>query len=947
MTVRTRNAERPEEAGGYPRSSSATASAPALSGFRPTVSLDGEWMFQFGSETPQPIHVPAPWESQRPELRNRAGTAIYERTFTVPGEFEGMQVWLCFDAVDYYAEVWVNGVSIGTHEGGYTPFSFPVERALQGYGPDVVHTVLVRITDATVDQDAILPNGETLTFAEIPHGKQSWYSSVGGIWQSVRLEARSFCHIARAAFFPDIDAGTAAAHIWLEGFEETIPEDWQVRVSVDVPRGAGRVETFVLPVTAETPREGNRLRLTAAFPVPDALLWSPDTPHLYQTLVTLERDGEVEDCVCQRFGMRKVEAKNGRVWINNRPLILMGALDQAFYPRTIYTPPSEEFLRDQFHKAKEMGLNLMRCHIKVPTESYLRLCDEIGLLVWYELPNGALLSPRFRERACHTMEQMWWRDANHPCIIILTIINESWGINLNYAEQRRWLRDTYRWAKESFPGWLVVDNSACIPNFHVASDLDDYHVYFNIPDQAEEFAEWMQAFTGREAGTYTGYGDAEYRRNEPLLISEFGNWGLPKLEHILEAEGGEPYWFKTGDGPTRPRGVLDRFQKQALDRVYRDYDTLVRSSQEQEWLSLKWEIEEMRRHPDVAGYVITEFTDVNWECNGLLDMGRNPKVFFERLKDIQAQDILIPRLSPRTAFWEGETAALSVTFSCFSGCSVCNGTLTWEVEGCEGLRGEQPVKLGGGLETEPEFGSYPVAQVWVQAPPVPKPIKTRILLTLWTSEGRVIAKNTQNIVFVPAGMRAIGRGKTLWLHDMSGSMIGLSSLLTGIGYRVVNQPEPGALGLVTRWDPMVANFLREGGKAVLVATNAKSITIASGLGIRLQERNTNGWWGDWCTSNIWFVPEHFPSLPDTFRFDFEYQSIVPERVLTGPLPENTMAGLFVGWLHNPAALVARLPIGKGELIVTTFDILPNLGSDPIAALLLYDLFALPPAVRHE
>jgi len=145
----------------------------------------------------------------------------------------------------------------------------------------------------------------------------------------------------------------------------------------------------------------------------------------------------------------------------------------------------------------------------------------------------------------------------------------------------------------------------------------------------------------------------------------------------------------------------------------------------------------------------------------------------------------------------------------------------------------------------------------------------------------------------------------------------------------------------------VAGFLRDGGRAVLVATHAKSITIASGLGVRLLERNTNGWWGDWCTSKTWFVPEHFPSLPDTIKFDFEYQPIVPERVLTGPLPENILAGLFVGWLHNPAALVARLPIGRGDLIVTTFDLLPHIGSDPIATLMLNDLFNMAPAVRPE
>ncbi len=918
-----------------------------MNSIRSYFSLDGEWTFQFGDEPPHPITVPAPWESVRPDLHNKAGTAIYEKRFSMPENFEGERVVLRFGAVDYFTEVWFNGQAIGSHEGGYTPFEFDVDHAIRGFGPNVVHTLLVRVTDATVEQDAALPNGDPLLFAEIPHGKQSWYTSIGGIWQSVSLETRPRTCLTRATFLPDIDAGIARGFIAIEGAGAVDKSSWRIRVSIDVPTGAGPVETMLLPLDGHTDAEDEALCFHFDLRIPEASLWTPDTPNLYQALVTLEHDGEVIDALNTRFGMRKIEAKEGRVWLNDRPIFLAGALDQDFYPRTIYTPPSEDYLRDQFLKAKEMGLNLMRCHIKVPTESYLNLCDEIGLLVWYELPNGARLSQAFRERARATLQTMWSRDANHPCIVILTLMNESWGIDLNDAEQRRWLKDTYRWAKDTFPGWLVVDNSACIPNFHVASDLDDYHVYFNIPDQAEDFTEWIEAFIGREAGTFTGYGDAEYKRNEPLLISEFGNWGLPHIDHILEAEGGEPYWFKTGDGAARPRAVLERFARQQLGRVFHDYNALADASQEQEWLSLKWEIEEMRRHPQVAGYVITEFTDLNWECNGLLDMARHPKVFHKRLKEIQEQDVLIPRLSPRTSFWEGETAALSVSFSCFSGTSVVGGTLEWDVEGIDGLGGEEPVRLMGGLETEPACGSYPIAQIWISAPHVPAPSKHVVRLTLRDAGGAVIARNSQNIVFAPASSRTLGKGRTVWLYDPLGSAIGLSSLLTGIGCRIVAQPEPGVLGLVTRWDPAVSGFLRDGGRAVLVATHTKSITIASGLGVRLLERNTNGWWGDWCTSKTWFVPEHFPSLPDTIRFDFEYQPVVPERVLTGPLVDNIVAGLFVGWLHNPAALVARLPIGRGDLIVTTFDLLPNIGSDPIATLMLHDLFNMAPATRAE
>ncbi len=923
------------------------------SSLRSALSLDGEWSFQFGDETAKPITVPAPWEVARPDLRDKAGTAVYERTFTVPADFAGRRVLIRFGAVEYFAEVWVNDVLVGTHEGGYTPFAFAIDHALKP-GTETLQTVRVRVTDAAKGANTTLPDGTPLNFAEIPHGKQSWYTSVGGIWQSVTVEARAFVHIVRAAFHPDIDAGMATARVTLTGLPESIGQNWQVRITLVPPQGVGAASPVEVALEGQVVREGENGNLEVRFDVRDALLWSPETPHLYTVTVTLEEGETIHDSLTTRFGMRKVETREGRVWLNHRPVFLIGTLDQAFYPQMIYTPPSTDYLRDQFMKAKEMGLNLMRCHIKVPTEEYLDLCDEIGLLVWYELPNGDKLSSAFRERAWQTWQDMWNRDANHPSIIALTIINESWGINLNDPEQRLWLRDTYHRAKAAFPDWLIVDNSACIPNYHLASDLDDYHIYFSIPDHADAYAEWIAGLAKRENGTYSTYGDAEYTRKEPIILSEFGNWGLPILEKVLEAEGGEPYWFKTGDGPVRPEKVLERFEAQGLKRAFPDYDALAVASQEQEWISLKWEIEEMRRHSEIAGYVITEFTDINWECNGLMDMGRNPKVFHKRLADVQAQDILIPRLLPRPALWEGETALLNLCFSCFSGRAVAGGSVSWSIEeivqrhsaattggtpdagtALSGLSGVLPVSLDG---EEPEFGTYGLAQISFVTPAVAAPSKVTLRLILKDAQGHEVARTTQTAVFVPAALKTFGQGKTIYIHDELYAFEDIEEDMKCLGFTSTYPTHD--LILATGWDDRIAKQVQEGRNAVLVANDIESLTAASGLGFSLTNRSQNGWWGDWCSSKIWFATEDFPSLPDPTRFDFEYKAIVPQYVLTGPLPENVLSGLFVGWLHAPAALVVRLKIGKGQLIITTFDLLKNLGEDPLAILLLRDLLAI-------
>lgn len=905
---------------------------------RPRLSLDGEWFFQFGDEPTRTITVPRPWESFRHELRNRAGTAVYERSFHIPASFVGRRTLLCFGAVDYLTEVWVNDVPVGTHEGGYTPFEFDITEAIRGYGEEVTQTLRVRVTDSTPEQDAVLPDGSSLAFAEIPHGKQSWYTSVGGIWQSVVLEARSSMHIRRATIVPNIDAATASLELTLQGLPDGAV-DCNVQVTVTAPEGAGIVAPFHLRIAPEAIWSGETATLRHTFAVRQSLHWSPDTPYLYHAVVVLECNGSVADAIEVRFGMRKIETRQGLVWLNNAPLFLAGALDQDFYPQTIYTPPSEAFLRDQFVKAKEMGLNLMRCHIKVPDPAYLRLCDEIGLLVWYEIPNGARLSPAFRDRAQRTLQAMWERDGNHPCIGIVSLINESWGIDLKEEEQRRWLRDTYVWAKALLPSWLVVDNSPCVPNFHVASDLDDYHVYFSIPDHAKNYAHWVQEFVRREIGSYSSHGDAEFGGDEPIVLSEFGNWGLPRIDNILKAEGAEPYWFHTGSGATRPEGALQRFEEQGLNRVYADYNALSDASQEQQWLSLKWEIEEMRRHSEMAGYVITEFTDIDWECNGLLDMGRNPKVYHSRLKDLQAQDILIPRLSPRTSFWAGQTAVLSVTCSCFSGRSVLGGVVHWHVDGVAELHGKVAVRDDGERGAS-NVGSYEIATMLITAPPVAAPEKRTIHLELRDEAGGLVARTTQDIVFVPAPLQTWESGLTVWLHDPKMPVSGLADLLAHKGICVVTASEEAEFGLVTQWDATVADFVQGGGRVVLLVADADGIAAECGLDLQVRDRNENGWWGDWCSSRIWFVPQSFPSLPDTARFGFEYQPAIPKYVLTGATSEETLSGLFVGWLQNPASLVVHQTLGQGELVATTFDLLPSIGSDPIATLMLQDLLAL-------
>ncbi len=328
---------------------------------------------------------------------------------------------LHFGAVDYRAEVWLNGEPVGSHEGGYLPFEFDVINLLH----EGKNELLVRVVDPTDDRDRY----PDFPFSEIPHGKQSWYGPLGGIWQSVWLEWRPRLHIAELQVSPSVEDASIAVRVALS---ETPPGDCQVLYTVTGPAegevlqrhwmadrlklesGADRFSRR--QTVARVGRAADRLKLEsggggrpangmyAAASIPESLLqgvirlaapprlWSPDSPSLYTVMTTLVIDGRAVHSTAKHCGFRTVEARAGRIYLNGEPIYLRGMLDQAYYPETIYTPPSLELLEAQACTAKALGFNCLRTHIKVEDPRYYDVADRLGLLIWTEIPNCALLT---------------------------------------------------------------------------------------------------------------------------------------------------------------------------------------------------------------------------------------------------------------------------------------------------------------------------------------------------------------------------------------------------------------------------------------------------------------------------------------------------------------------------------------------------------------------------
>ncbi|HEX2052000.1 MAG TPA: glycoside hydrolase family 2 TIM barrel-domain containing protein [Actinomycetota bacterium] len=893
-----------------------------MSPTRPRRSLDGDWDFWpdlHGALPDDPrdgsfvtraerddaagrarvARVPGVWQAQFDDLRGFAGAAWYERTLEVPSSWDGRAVHLCFGAVDYHCTAWVDGRLAGMHEGGYLPFRLDVTDAV---APGRAQRVTLRVLDPGPGRD--LPS---LPFAEIPHGKQSWYGPLGGPWQSVHVEAVASPFVAHALVVADPDSG-----------------DVDVRARLGAPAVAGTTIEYVvaspdgLDVVASGPHDvapgtrDHRARVRVARPE----RWDVDAPRLYSLAVVVRGPGG-DDEWRDEFGFRTVETRDGRVVLNGRPLYVRGALDQDYYAHTIASPASDDDVRATVLRARELGLNLLRCHIKVADPRYARWCDRLGMLVWAELPNWQTLTPAAAERARTTLRGMIERDFNRPSIVAWTVVNEGWGVDLpGDASHRAWVRDTYRWTKDLDPTRIVVDNSPCAPNFHVESDLNDFHFYRPIPDGARAWSRWTAAWVADPASTYSPHGDAVRRGDEPMIVSEFGNWGLPDVAGLVDDDGREPWWFDTGadweDGIVLPRGVRARFDEWRLDDVFGSWREFVAQSQEHELDALRYEIDDMRAHRAIAGYVVTELTDVHWECNGLLDQARNPKTLHARFASFNCDDAVIARPAA-TRVRAGESVRVEVVASHWSQRPFDAPVVEWTAPalGARGRVGGPPVAVGG---------VAPFGDVVVAVPPDAPPGRVVAHFDLLDDRGRTAASNELEIAVFDARPTAaaapFGRRR-------------------GDGRDVVVAP---------RWDDDVEDALARGERAVIVATGAGALPDC---GLAVEARAGSRWEGHWAQGMGWLRPALRAGLPLRPRVDLTFLDLVPEHVVAGYEPEaagDVLAGLYVGWIHATAATVGTFSCGDGAGIVCTFPVAESYGRDPLATALLdrlVDLAAAP------
>ena len=363
--------------------------------------------------------------------------------------------------MDWQADVYVNGSLVGTHTGGYTPFSLDITPFLKGAGRQ---TVTVKVWDPT-------------NASMHPIGKQRrepsliWYTPVSGIWQTVWLEPVSKQRLESVVAIADIDNETLTVKTKSNANPDTATLEILLKDGANVvASGKGAASSDVV-LSVKTPK-----------------LWIPKSPFLYDLEVILAQDGKEVDRVTSYAAMRKISTKkdkNGfvRIQLNNRDIFQLGPLDQGWWPDGLYTPPSDEAMRYDLVKTKEWGFNMVRKHMKVEPARWYTACDKLGLMVWQDMPSGDAY-PKWEPFKYNGGEEVRrrpeseanyhkeWREIMdslmpYPCITVWTPFNESWG-------QFKTI-EIANWTKEHDPSRLV--NPASGGNHRPVGDILDIHPY--------------------------------------------------------------------------------------------------------------------------------------------------------------------------------------------------------------------------------------------------------------------------------------------------------------------------------------------------------------------------------------------------------------------------------------------------------------------------------------
>ncbi len=891
------------------------------------------------------------------------GVAWYGKKVTLPPELGGKTIRLHFEAVNYRAEVWVNGEAAGAHEGGYTGFDLEIGDLLY---PDDENFIALRVITPLITRNVVI---DGLGKDDMPH----WRGAIsGGIWQSVSLIATDTVYIENVFANGDIGSGDVSIEVAIRNTSLT-------GQPVEIRWGIGSCEDNGVPVSSTEMialRPGiNHLKKKLS--VENFKLWQLDDPHLYRLATTIMIEDQISDQVETRFGFREFTVKGKHFYLNGKKIILKTTFNEAFYPHSLAYPRDVDLLKKEFDLIKEGNINMVRPWRKPQPQIVYDMADEMGILFVGALPvecmnNWPQMTPYTQQRIETEVTEMVMQDRNHPSIVIWEMFNEIMRPGL-----KRLRHSTSVKARELDETRVIIDEaggfagvcSLYLPGSYEPILINDVHDYPGAPLEQDRYDKLLMLGKTEEELEAMGQTLGQYTRSQirPGLltnISELGYGSIPDLEDNMAQ-------YQREGNPITPdyrmhqllhdsyRAILD---EQNLAEIFPTFHDFVLACQEIHYTGNKLMAEACRINPDIAGIGIHALNDGDWILGaGLIDNFRNPKRAYYAIKEVFA-DLYIAIRSSHQNVYSGQNVQISLTS--VNDKSPLSGLLSINVTTD---KGDQLLDINE--ETTLPNGISDLSQYSIQTDNLTGLCRVEIKFS--NSDIQLLENESSFYVFDP-------EKSTLPQHALATIDIdgGLGEYLSAQGFPTTSFSADTAdktlvLVNLNGWDgeqksifANLANWVEGGGTAVFLNVPPETTLADKGKGRlwRFLDKDLllpfdvsyfTGK-GNW-TPCSHVVRDHpvYDGLPSACLMGQEYRDVVSRWSIVTPETDWISGNLSYDWYSDlkhkqnytgvsAAVHGADLTIvshGRGRYILCTHRLVENLGKDPLAERLFSNLVA--------
>jgi hypothetical protein len=923
--------------------------------------IENDWYLDenFGKQNFQTIAVPSCWEETK---KNYEGVGIYRTKFTIPKDWSDKIIQLNFEASNYKTEIWINDQVVGFHEGGYTPFSFRIDKLIKA---GEQNTLVVRVVSPIILTDKYI---DGIGRQEVP----MWRGAItGGIWQSVSIEAKGSLGVKDVFIEPNINTNTSVFNIEIENTKTDV-EKSEVIVKIlskDGKEVASKTETL------ESLPGKNTVQWNLH--IPNARYWSTKNPYLYKAQVTVKKEGEISDEWETKFGMREFTVVDDQFYMNGEPIYLKATFFEGLYPVGLAYPDSREMAIKEIKLAKEAGFNMIRPWRKPAPQMWLDLCDEMGVLtvgsLVIECMYRPISTPRLQFVVENELRKTITTNRNRTCIVQWELFNE-----INRPILAQMLNSMSVLARELDPTRMILDESGgwgeganiYLPFERTPKKFNDIHHYSGSQVDENEFNGYLAtAKTNKDKNKLGLAGVKSYGKNVVSgimsYVSELGYGSTPDLiSNIKEFETkGNPIVAPSIYHRELNDGYIAALQKIGYDKIYPNVQDFYLEQQKMHGIANKRMLEATRLNSTIAGYCVHALVGGDWVLGaGLLDLWRNPKTLvYEMTKEANQEQITPIRILPRNVYAEkgaqlevyGVSELTSEKVTVFVKISSKKGIVVYQNNFSGEFSNGISTLLSTQLNTLNLEGTYTVN------------------VEVKNKKGKVITSNYQSFdVFQEKQLKTPSTKIAVVDFDNTLSEFLKSKNINFVSFNEnLDKNIPVLVGKTSKKDKKykekvqeLRTFAKKGGYVVFFEVLGKRV---SGFERELKEMETETlpleaeMQQKWAARGGWAAKSHvvskhpiFKGLPTEIIMHGVYENVHPE-VSISKIKGDYIAGL-IGYDHFPnneimrrhfngpgevwwAADVLETQFGEGKMLLSTLRIIEFLDTDPVAEKLLYNI----------